>query len=81
MNAYGAVAPSATLRSADVRSSKSNGKSFLTIVAGVIVLGGCLRRPARALCGFLLRRLFSAAPICPLLRAAQGPPSQDRHCT
>jgi hypothetical protein len=26
-----------------VRSSKSNGKSFLTILAGVIVLGGCLR--------------------------------------
>ena len=39
MQAYGAVAPSATLRSTDERSSKSNGKSFMAIIAGVVVLG------------------------------------------
>ena len=65
MQAYGAVAPSAALRSADERSSKSNGKSFLTILAGVVVLGGCPRRN-RWRC--LQRR--AASPGCGLCLAS-----------
>ena len=80
MNAYGAVAPSATLRSADVRSSKSNGKSFLTIVAGVIVLGGFLRRPARALCGVIPHPFLRCSDL-PLLACGAGATLRDGQCT
>ena len=43
--AYGSVAPNAALRSAGEtaqRQNKSNGNTFMAIVAGVLVLGGCV---------------------------------------
>lgn len=44
MQAYGAVAPGAALRSSSEtaqRAGKSNGNTFMAIVAGVLVLGTC----------------------------------------
>jgi hypothetical protein len=50
MQAYGSVAPNAALRSAGdtaQRQGKSNGSSFMAIVAGVLVLGDFVRRSGR----------------------------------
>ena len=63
VQAYGAVAPGGAqgaVRAAAQRESKSNGNTFMGIIAAVLVLGDFL----------FWRRLRSASALCPLRKGA-----------